>query len=187
MAIHAGRLIARRLFAGATQKMDYDDVATTVFSPLEYGCVGLSEEAAIRKYGEDNVEVYHAYYKPTEFFIPQKSVRYCYLKAIALREGDQKVVGLHYVGPVAGEVIQGFAAALKYDKLKDPPYFFLELLQIPIFLTIFLSFFEYYRANLTIQILLNTVGIHPTTAEEFTRLSITKRSGLDPTPATCCS
>lgn len=115
MAIHAGRLIARRLFAGATQKMDYADVATTVFSPLEYGCVGLSEEAAIRKFGEDNVEVYHAYYKPTEFFIPQKSVRYCYLKAIALRDGDQKVVGLHYVGPVAGEVIQGFAAALKYD------------------------------------------------------------------------
>lgn len=113
VAIHAGRLIARRLFGGETQKMDYADVATTVFSPLEYGCVGLSEEAAVRKYGEDNVEVYHAYYKPTEFFIPQKSVRHCYLKAVALRDGDQKVVGLHYVGPVAGEVIQGFAAALK--------------------------------------------------------------------------
>lgn len=37
------------------------------------------------------------------------------------------------------------------------------------------------------KILLNTVGIHPTTAEEFTRLAITKRSGLDPTPASCCS
>lgn len=37
------------------------------------------------------------------------------------------------------------------------------------------------------KILINTVGIHPTTAEEFTRLTITKRSGLDPTPATCCS
>lgn len=113
MAIHAGRLLARRLFAGATQKMDYENVATTVFSPLEYGCVGLSEEAAIARYGEDNVEVYHAYYKPTEFFIPQKSVRHCYLKAIALRSGDQKVLGLHYIGPVAGEVIQGFAAAVK--------------------------------------------------------------------------
>ncbi|XP_055296986.1 thioredoxin reductase 1, mitochondrial isoform X3 [Sitodiplosis mosellana] len=155
VAIHAGRLIARRLFAGATQKMDYADVATTVFSPLEYGCVGLSEEAAVAKFGEDNVEVYHAYYKPTEFFIPQKSVRYCYLKAVAFRSGDQKVVGLHYIGPVAGEVIQGFGAAVK--------------------------------AGLTIKTLLNTVGIHPTTAEEFTRLSITKRSGLDPTPATCCS
>lgn len=113
VAIHAGRLIARRLFTDSTQKMDYSDVATTVFSPLEYGCVGYSEEQAIAKFGEDKIEVYHAYYKPTEFFIPQKSVRYCYLKAIAHRDDDQKVLGLHYVGPVAGEVIQGFAAALK--------------------------------------------------------------------------
>lgn len=113
VAILAGRLLARRLFDGSTQVMDYDDVATTVFSPLEYGAVGLSEEAAATRYGEDNIEIYHAYYKPTEFFVPQKSVRYCYLKAVAKRDGDQRVLGLHYVGPVAGEVIQGFAAALK--------------------------------------------------------------------------
>lgn len=113
VAILAGRLLARRLFGNGTELMDYDDVATTIFSPLEYGCVGLSEEKAIERHGEDNVEIYHAYYKPTEFFIPQKSVRHCYLKAVVLREGDQRVLGLHYVGPVAGEVIQGFAAALK--------------------------------------------------------------------------
>lgn len=93
--------------------MNYDNVATTVFTPLEYGCVGLSEEEAIDRHGEDNVEVYHGYYKPTEFFVPQKSVRHCYLKAIAFASGDQKVLGLHYLGPSAGEVIQGFAAALK--------------------------------------------------------------------------
>ncbi|XP_036317381.1 thioredoxin reductase 2, mitochondrial isoform X2 [Rhagoletis pomonella] len=155
VAIHAGRLLARRLFSDSTKLMDYANVATTVFTPLEYACVGLSEDAALEKFGEDNIEVFHGFYKPTEFFIPQKSVRYCYLKAVAQRSGDQKVLGLHYVGPVAGEVMQGFAAAVK--------------------------------SGLTMKILLNTVGIHPTTAEEFTRLSITKRSGLDPTPATCCS
>lgn len=155
VAIHAGRLLARRLFAEGTQIMDYTDVATTIFSPVEYACVGLSEEAAIEKFGEDNIEVYHAYYKPTEFFVPQRSVRYCYLKAVAKREGDQTVLGLHYVGPAAGEVIQGFAAAVK--------------------------------CGLTMKILQNTVGIHPTTAEEFTKISVTKRSGVDPTPASCCS
>ncbi|XP_016994729.2 thioredoxin reductase 1, mitochondrial isoform X1 [Drosophila takahashii] len=155
VAVLAGRLLARRLYGGATQRMDYKDVATTVFTPLEYACVGLSEEDAVKQYGADEVEVFHGYYKPTEFFIPQKSVRYCYLKAVAERHGDQRVYGLHYLGPVAGEVIQGFAAALK--------------------------------SGLTINTLINTVGIHPTTAEEFTRLSITKRSGLDPTPASCCS
>lgn len=113
VAILAGRLLARRIFGNSTELMDYDDVATTVFSPLEYAAVGLSEEKAIEKHGEDNIEVYHGFYKPTEFFIPQKSVRYCYLKAIALRDGDQRVLGLHYVGPVAGEIMQGYAAAIK--------------------------------------------------------------------------
>ncbi|XP_050084512.1 thioredoxin reductase 1, mitochondrial-like [Anopheles aquasalis] len=155
VAIHAGRIIARQLFGGSDETMDYRDVATTVFTPLEYGCVGLSEEAAEAAHGKDNIEVYHAYYKPTEFFVPQRSVRYCYLKTVALREGDQRVLGLHFLGPAAGEVIQGFAAALK--------------------------------CGLTMNVLRNTVGIHPTVAEEFTRLSITKSSGLDPTPATCCS
>lgn len=93
--------------------MDYENVATTVFSPLEYGCVGLSEEQAIAIHGEDNVEIYHAYYKPTEFFVPQKSPAHCYVKVVTLRTGEQKVIGMHFVGPHAGEVIQGFAAAIK--------------------------------------------------------------------------
>nr|AAB48441.1 glutathione reductase [Drosophila melanogaster] len=153
VAVLAGRLLARRLFGGSTQSMDYKDVATTVFS-WSTSASGLAEEDASSS-SEPRIEVFHGYYKPTEFFIPQKSVRYCYLKAVAERHGDQRVYGLHYIGPVAGEVIQGFAAALK--------------------------------SGLTLT-LINTVGIHPTTAEEFTRLAITKpRSGLDPTPASCCS
>lgn len=42
-------------------------VPTTVFTPLEYGCVGLSEEDAIAKHGEENLEVYHSYFKPLEW------------------------------------------------------------------------------------------------------------------------
>lgn len=155
VAIHAGRLLARRLFGNSTEQMDYVNVATTVFSPLEYGCVGLSEEAAIAIHGNDKIEIYHAYYKPTEFFIPQKDVSNCYLKVIAFRNGDQRVLGMHFIGPNAGEVIQGFAAAIK--------------------------------CNLTFPKLKDTVGIHPTVAEEFTRISVTKRSGLDPKPQSCCS
>ncbi|KAL4714016.1 hypothetical protein ACJJTC_008370 [Scirpophaga incertulas] len=155
VAIHAGRLLARRVFASGTQHMDYENVATTVFTPLEYGCVGLSEEAALQRYGADDIEVYHAYYKPTEFFIPQRNIKNCYLKAVTRRAAPQLVLGLHFVGPVAGEVIQGFAAAVK--------------------------------CGLTMEQLMNTVGIHPTVAEEFTRLNITKRSGRDPNPASCCS
>jgi thioredoxin reductase (NADPH) len=33
-------------------------VATTVFTPTEYGAVGLSEEDAIKTFGQDDVEVF---------------------------------------------------------------------------------------------------------------------------------
>ena len=45
-AIMAGKLLARRLFGTEKKPMDYDSIATTVFTPLEYGCVGLTEEKA---------------------------------------------------------------------------------------------------------------------------------------------
>ena len=32
-------------------------VPTTVFTPLEYSCVGLSEEGAVSQFGPDSVEV----------------------------------------------------------------------------------------------------------------------------------
>ncbi len=38
--------------------MDYRNVATTVFTPLEYGCVGMSEEAALDRIGAEDVEVF---------------------------------------------------------------------------------------------------------------------------------
>jgi thioredoxin reductase (NADPH) len=37
--------------------MDYSLAATTVFTPIEYSCVGLSEEDAAAKHGPDGVEV----------------------------------------------------------------------------------------------------------------------------------
>ncbi|NEU35060.1 glutathione-disulfide reductase, partial [bacterium LRH843] len=78
--------------------MDYENVATTVFTPLEYGCVGLSEEKAIQRFTNDKLEVYHAFYKPTEWFIPQRDPKHCYVKVIALREAPHTVLGLHFVG-----------------------------------------------------------------------------------------
>jgi thioredoxin reductase (NADPH) len=48
-AIKCGILLAARLFDNKNTLMDYENVATTVFTPLEYGCIGLSEEDAIKK------------------------------------------------------------------------------------------------------------------------------------------
>jgi pyruvate/2-oxoglutarate dehydrogenase complex dihydrolipoamide dehydrogenase (E3) component len=37
--------------------MNYENVATTVFTPLEYGNCGLSEEDAIDRFGFENIKV----------------------------------------------------------------------------------------------------------------------------------
>lgn len=57
LAIQAGRLLARRLFVGSKEHCDYFNVATTVFTPLEYGCIGFAEEDAEMIFGSDNIEV----------------------------------------------------------------------------------------------------------------------------------
>ena len=37
--------------------MNYYNVPTTVFTPIEYGAIGFSEEEALNKFGEDKLEV----------------------------------------------------------------------------------------------------------------------------------
>lgn len=67
VAIQAGRLLSRRLFGGSEETMDYDKVATTVFTPLEYSCCGYSEEKATEVFGADNIEIYHRKFWPLEW------------------------------------------------------------------------------------------------------------------------
>jgi thioredoxin reductase (NADPH) len=146
VAIAAGRLLARRLFGGATIGMDYSKIPTTVFTPLEYGCCGLSEEQATEQLGAGNVEVYHSFLTPLEWTVVEtRPGNKCYAKIIVNKADMERIVGFHILSPHAGEITQGFACAL--------------------------------RLGATYESFVNTVGIHPTIAEEFTLLSITKSSG----------
>mmetsp|Transcript_23849 Transcript_23849/g.40601 ORF Transcript_23849/g.40601 Transcript_23849/m.40601 type:complete len:644 (-) Transcript_23849:377-2308(-) len=153
VAIHAGKALSRRLFGGSNQAMDYRNICTTVFTPLEYGTVGYSEDEAIAEFGEESVTVYHKYFIPLEWSLsPSRGSHQGFCKAIVNKHTD-KVLGLHYLGPNAGEVMQGFGTAMKLGcKFED---------------------------------ITETVGIHPTTAEEFTTLSITKESGEDAAASGC--
>jgi len=117
-AIQAGKLLARRLFGDSNEVMDYTNVPTTVFTPLEYACVGLSEDQANQQLGEDAVEVYHTYFRPLEWALPHGPENACYAKVICDRTRDMKVVGLHILGPGAGEMMQGFAVAVKLGVTK---------------------------------------------------------------------
>ena len=63
-------MLARRIFGGSEGEMDYLNVPTTVFTPLEYSATGYSEEAAIDKFGEHSIEVYHRKFWPLEWTLP---------------------------------------------------------------------------------------------------------------------
>jgi pyruvate/2-oxoglutarate dehydrogenase complex dihydrolipoamide dehydrogenase (E3) component len=57
--------------------------------------------------------VFHAFFKPLEYYIPEVDASQCYMKVVTMREKPQKVLGFHYLGPNAGEITQGFAVAMK--------------------------------------------------------------------------
>lgn len=72
-----------------SEKFVFDNIVSlqipsTVFTPLEYAFVGMSEDEAIVKRGSDGIEVYHAYFKPLEYTVPQRLSDNCYLKVTAL-------------------------------------------------------------------------------------------------------
>ena len=83
--------------------MNYNNVPTTVFTPLEYGCVGYSEEDAKAKFGADNIRCFHTAFKPLEWAFNKIIERESYVKVIVHLPTD-KVVGFHILCPNAGEI-----------------------------------------------------------------------------------
>lgn len=111
-AVKAGQQIARNMFSNEKKTISYDNIGRTLLSPLEYAFIGQTEEGANAVYRGDNIEVFHGKFQPAEFLITHRSIRHCFLKAIALKHGAQKIIGLHFMGPNAGEVLQGYAVAV---------------------------------------------------------------------------
>ncbi len=120
VAIKAGKLLAYRLFGGKTEKMDYINVPTTVFTPLEYGACGLSTEDARNIYGAENILTYHTTFKPLEWnYNKFREGGSCYVKVICNKADNYRVVGFHILAPNAGEVTQGLGIAMKCGVTKD--------------------------------------------------------------------
>lgn len=120
-AIKAGMLLSQRLFGGSTELMDYVNVPTTVFTPLEYGCCGLSEVDAKAKYGEENIATYHTKFTPLEWQYDKtvaEGNRTSYTKVIVNKSDSNRVVGFHICAPNAGEITQGVGIGFKCNFTK---------------------------------------------------------------------
>ena len=118
VAIKAGRTLSERLFNGKTNsKMDYTTIPTVVFSHPAIGTVGLTEDEAIKEYGQDQIKVYKSSFASMYSAVTnhRQESRFKLITAGA----DEKVVGLHGLGYGVDEMIQGFAVAIKMGATKE--------------------------------------------------------------------
>ncbi|KAK1443018.1 Hg-II reductase MerA like protein [Babesia gibsoni] len=167
VAIKDGELLARRLYGKSTKKLELEYVPLCIYTPFEYGTCGLSEEEALvcflviigqmRQKRYDDIEVYLSEFTTLELSAVHRNKAEvaradeddiympptCLTKVICRRDGT--IVGIHFVGPNAGEIIQGLAVAVRLGAKK--------------------------------QDLDDTIGVHPTDAESFMGLRVTKASG----------
>lgn len=131
IALAEAMTFLKQQYQGDSTPLDYANIPTAVFSQPNLSTVGLTEEQAI-KLGLD-IDVYESEFKALKHTLSGINHR-SYMKLIVDKQTD-KVIGVHMVGEHAGEILQGFAVAIK--------------------------------AGATKAIFDTTIGIHPSSAEEF--------------------
>ena len=108
IAIAEGRWIADTRYGGKSYDLAYDTVPTAVFGHPPLATVGFSEEAA-RVRGFD-VQIFRTRFRPLLCTLTGEE-HHTTMKLVVDRASD-RVLGCHMVGDEAGEIIQGFAAAV---------------------------------------------------------------------------
>jgi glutathione reductase (NADPH) len=115
VAIREGHAFADSVFGGNPRTVDYGCIPTAVFANPPIASVGLTEAEAIAKYGE--VNVYRSDFRAMKNVLADRNERALY-KMVTEAKTD-KVVGLHLIGPDAGEILQAAAVAVKAGLTKQ--------------------------------------------------------------------
>ena len=128
VAIAAGRALSNRIFGSLhasggphlPQKLDYSNIPTVVFAHPEVGTIGLTEPAAIDKYGKHNIKTYHTRFTPMFYsFHPAEEKKLQPMEYKLICQGsDEKIVGMHILGAGSSEMMQGFGVAVKMGARK---------------------------------------------------------------------
>ena len=131
VALAQGMAFAKTQFGEQPASVDYEYIPSAVFSQPSIGTVGFTEREARERF--DQVTIYRSEFKPMKHTLSGREERS--IMKLVVEDTNNRVVGVHMVGPDAGEIVQGMAIALRCGATKD----------------------DFDR----------TVGIHPTSAEEF--------------------
>jgi len=115
VALAEGMFFARHLYADQKTTVDYDNIPTSVFSQPNIGTVGLTESVARERF--KNIVIYKSSFTPMKLSFSDNKEK-TFMKIIV--DGDtDRVVGVHMLGPDAGEIIQGIAIAIRAGATKS--------------------------------------------------------------------
>jgi len=114
VALAEGMAFARRQFGEPGPDVDHDFIPTAVFCQPNIGTVGFTEEEARARFG--HIRLFKANFRPMKHTISGRDEQ-TFMKLIVDKASD-RVVGVHMMGPDAGEIIQGIAIALRAGATK---------------------------------------------------------------------
>ncbi len=114
VAIQEAMALYRTEYLGDPTPCDHANVPSAVFSQPPVGSVGLTEAQAAAQYG--TLDIYRSTFTPMKLSLTEREEKT--MMKIIVDQASQKVVGVHMVGPDAGEIIQGIAIAVKMGATK---------------------------------------------------------------------
>jgi glutathione reductase (NADPH) len=118
VALGEAMVVVDQLFGPAAGKaarsMGYEFIPTAVFTHPSIGTVGYGEAAARTKFGD--VTIFRSEFKALRHTLSGSTERT--LMKLVVETKTDRVVGLHMVGAEAGEIVQGFAVAMKAGATK---------------------------------------------------------------------
>lgn len=115
VAIEEAMAFVDTVYRDKPRGMNYEDIATAVFSQPPVSTVGLTELEARERHGA--VDVYRSTFRPLKHTLSGRDEKT--LMKMIVERSTQKVVGIHMVGLDAPEIIQGLAVAVKAGATKD--------------------------------------------------------------------
>jgi len=115
IAIREGHAFADSVFGNNPRTVNYECIPTAVFSNPPIASVGLTEVEARAQHAD--VKVYKSDFRAMKNVLADRNERALYKMVVAGPE--ERVVGLHLIGPDSGEILQAAAIAVKAKLTKQ--------------------------------------------------------------------
>ena len=108
VAISEAMTFVENLKKTKKKKFNYNNIPTAVFSSPNYAFVGFSENEARKKFS--SVKVFKSTFTPLKYSMTKIKTK-VFIKLI-VTGARQRIIGIHYIGENAAEIIQGFSVAV---------------------------------------------------------------------------